>query len=95
MTDETCIRRTLALARRAEGMTSPNPMVGAVLVKNGRIIAEGYHKKAGRSHAEVIAIDKAGIEAAGSTLYVSLEPCCHKDKRTPPCTEKIIAAKIK
>ncbi len=95
MTDEACISRTLALARRAEGMTSPNPMVGAVLVKHGRIIAEGYHKKAGTAHAEVIAIDKAGTDAAGSTLYVSLEPCCHKDKRTPPCTEKIIAAKIK
>jgi diaminohydroxyphosphoribosylaminopyrimidine deaminase/5-amino-6-(5-phosphoribosylamino)uracil reductase len=95
MTDEACIRRTLSLARRAEGMTSPNPMVGAVLVKHGRIIAEGYHKKAGTAHAEVIAIEKAGMDAAGSTLYVSLEPCCHKDKRTAPCTEKIIAAKIK
>lgn len=95
MTDEACIRRALSLARRAEGMTSPNPMVGAVLVKHGRIIAEGYHKKAGTAHAEVIVIEKAGTDAAGSTLYVSLEPCCHKDKRTPPCTEKIIAAKIK
>lgn len=95
MTDVACIRRTLALARRAEGMTSPNPMVGAVLVKHGRIVAEGYHKRAGTAHAEVIAIEKAGMNAAGSTLYVSLEPCCHTDKRTPPCTEKIIAAKIK
>jgi diaminohydroxyphosphoribosylaminopyrimidine deaminase / 5-amino-6-(5-phosphoribosylamino)uracil reductase len=95
MNDEACIRRTLALARRAEGMTSPNPIVGAVLVKHGRIIAEGYHKKAGTAHAEVIAIEKAGNDTSGSTLYVSLEPCCHKDKRTPPCTQKIIAAKIK
>ncbi|MBI5848342.1 MAG: bifunctional diaminohydroxyphosphoribosylaminopyrimidine deaminase/5-amino-6-(5-phosphoribosylamino)uracil reductase RibD [Nitrospirae bacterium] len=95
MTDEACIRRTLALARRAEGMTSPNPMVGAVLVKHGRIIAEGYHRKAGTAHAEVIAIGKAGPDATGSTLYVSLEPCCHKDKRTPPCTETIIMAGIK
>jgi len=94
MTDEALIRRTLALARGAEGMTSPNPMVGALLVKHGRIIAEGYHKKAGTAHAEVIAIEKAGVDAAGSTLYVSLEPCCHKDKRTPPCTEKIEAAGI-
>jgi len=69
-------------------------MVGAVVVKHGRIIAEGYHRKAGTAHAEVIAIEKAGMDAAGSTLYVSLEPCCHKDKRTPPCTEMIIAAKI-
>lgn len=76
-------------------MTSPNPMVGAVLVNNGRVISEGYHKRAGTAHAEVIAIEKAGMNAAGSTLYVSLEPCCHKDKRTPPCTEKIIATGIK
>lgn len=95
MTDEAYIRRTLALARRAEGMTSPNPMVGALLVKRGRIIAEGYHKKAGTAHAEVIAIEKAGPDASDSTLYVSLEPCCHKDKRTPPCTEKIRSAGIK
>ncbi|MBI5632010.1 MAG: bifunctional diaminohydroxyphosphoribosylaminopyrimidine deaminase/5-amino-6-(5-phosphoribosylamino)uracil reductase RibD [Nitrospirae bacterium] len=94
MTDEACIRRTLTLARRAEGMTSPNPMVGAVLVKHGKIIAEGYHRKAGTPHAEVIAIEKAGLDASGATLYVSLEPCCHKDKRTPPCTETIIAAGI-
>ncbi len=95
MTDEVYIRRTLALARRAAGMTSPNPMVGALLVKHDRVIAEGYHKKAGTAHAEVVAIEKAGAAAAGSTLYVSLEPCCHKDKRTPPCTKKIIESKIK
>lgn len=95
MTDEFYMRRTLTLAKRASGFTSPNPMVGAVIVKQGRIIAEGFHKKAGTAHAEVIAIDAAGKAAAGSTLYVSLEPCCHKDKRTPPCTDKIIAAKIK
>jgi diaminohydroxyphosphoribosylaminopyrimidine deaminase/5-amino-6-(5-phosphoribosylamino)uracil reductase len=69
-------------------------MVGAVLVKQDRIIAEGYHKKAGTPHAEAIAIDAAGSSAVGSTLYVTLEPCCHKDKRTPPCTEKIIRSKI-
>jgi diaminohydroxyphosphoribosylaminopyrimidine deaminase/5-amino-6-(5-phosphoribosylamino)uracil reductase len=95
MTDEEYIRRTLVLAKRAVGRTSPNPMVGALLVKQGKIISEGYHKKAGTAHAEVVAIERAGKEAAGSTLYVSLEPCCHKDKRTPPCTEKIIAAGIK
>jgi diaminohydroxyphosphoribosylaminopyrimidine deaminase/5-amino-6-(5-phosphoribosylamino)uracil reductase len=70
-------------------------MVGALLVRQGRIVAEGYHKKAGTPHAEVIAIDHAGDRAAGSTLYVTLEPCCHKDKRTPPCTDKIIAAGIR
>ncbi|MDA8077982.1 MAG: bifunctional diaminohydroxyphosphoribosylaminopyrimidine deaminase/5-amino-6-(5-phosphoribosylamino)uracil reductase RibD [Nitrospiraceae bacterium] len=95
MTDASLIRRTLSIAGRARGRTSPNPLVGAVLVKNGRIIAEGYHKKAGTPHAEVIAIDRAGGKARGSTLYVSLEPCCHKDKRTPPCTRKIIDAGIR
>jgi diaminohydroxyphosphoribosylaminopyrimidine deaminase/5-amino-6-(5-phosphoribosylamino)uracil reductase len=95
MTDLFFIRRTLTLAERARGMTSPNPMVGALLVKNGRIISEGYHKKAGTPHAEVIAIDRAGEKAAGATLYVSLEPCCHKDKRTPPCTRKIVASGIR
>ncbi len=94
MTDEFFIKRTLTLAARARGMTSPNPMVGALLVKNGRIISEGFHKKAGTPHAEAIAIGRAGDRAAGATLYVSLEPCCHKDKRTPPCTRKIISAKI-
>jgi diaminohydroxyphosphoribosylaminopyrimidine deaminase/5-amino-6-(5-phosphoribosylamino)uracil reductase len=94
MTDEFFIKRTLTLAARARGMTSPNPMVGALLVRNGKILSEGFHKKAGTPHAEAIAIDRAGERAAGATLYVSLEPCCHKDKRTPPCTQKIIAARI-
>ncbi len=93
--DETSLmKRTLALARRAEGMTSPNPMVGAILVKRGKIIAEGYHKKAGTPHAEAIVIDAAGDMSSGATLYVSLEPCCHREKRTPPCTQKIISSGI-
>ncbi len=95
MNDRFFMRRTLALAARARGKTSPNPMVGAVLVKGGRIVSEGYHKKAGTPHAEVIAIDAAGERAQGATLYVSLEPCCHKDKRTPPCTQKIISSGIR
>jgi len=95
MNDRFFISRTIALAARAKGMTSPNPMVGALLVRNGKIISEGYHKKAGTSHAEVIAIDKAQGKARGSTLYVSLEPCCHKAKRTPPCTQKIISSGIR
>jgi diaminohydroxyphosphoribosylaminopyrimidine deaminase/5-amino-6-(5-phosphoribosylamino)uracil reductase len=95
VTTEFYMKKALALAARARGMTSPNPMVGAVLVKNGKVIAEGYHKKAGTPHAEVIAIDSAGHRAKGSTLYVSLEPCCHKEKRTPPCTRKIISCGIK
>jgi diaminohydroxyphosphoribosylaminopyrimidine deaminase/5-amino-6-(5-phosphoribosylamino)uracil reductase len=95
MDDKFIMKRALALAARAKGKTSPNPMVGSLLVKNNRIISEGFHKRAGTPHAEVIAIDKAGQKAAGSTLYVTLEPCCHKDKRTPPCTEKIISSGIK
>jgi len=95
MHDALYMKRALSLALRAQGMTSPNPMVGAVLVKKGIIISEGYHKKAGTPHAEVIAIDAAGKQAAGSTLYVTLEPCCHKDKRTPPCTEKIAASGVR
>ncbi len=88
------MRRALDLARKAEGQTSPNPMVGAVIVKSRKVIAEGYHKKAGLPHAEMVALRKAGSKAKGATLYVSLEPCCHHGK-TPPCTEAIIAAGIK
>lgn len=88
------MRRALVLAAKALGMTSPNPMVGAVLVRNGRIIGEGFHKKAGTPHAEVNAIADADGDVSGATLYVSLEPCCHKDKRTPPCTEAIVSSGI-
>ncbi len=93
-TDIKFMQRALALAAKAKGMTSPNPMVGAVLVKNGKIIAEGFHKRPGTPHAEAIAIDRAGQEAANSSLYVTLEPCCHVDKRTPPCTKAILNARI-
>ncbi len=95
MNDVIYMRRALALAKRAWGMTSPNPMVGAVIVRNNNIIAEGFHKKPGTDHAEVVAIDKAGEAASGATLYVTLEPCCHTDKRTPPCTKKIIETGIR
>ena len=94
MQDAIYMRRALSLARRARGMTSPNPMVGAVLIKNGRILAEDYHRKAGTPHAEALAIAKAGDKARGSTLYINLEPCCHMEKRTPPCTKAIIRAGI-
>jgi diaminohydroxyphosphoribosylaminopyrimidine deaminase/5-amino-6-(5-phosphoribosylamino)uracil reductase len=94
MNDELFIKKTLALAARARGQTSPNPMVGALIVKGGRIVSEGYHKKAGAPHAEVMAIEKAGAETVGSTLYTSLEPCCHQDKRTPPCTDRIVNSGI-
>jgi diaminohydroxyphosphoribosylaminopyrimidine deaminase / 5-amino-6-(5-phosphoribosylamino)uracil reductase len=83
--------RALELARK--GKTSPNPMVGAVLVKNNRIIAEGFHSRAGGPHAEVVALRKAGGKARGADLYVNLEPCCHVG-RTPPCTDAIIQSGV-
>lgn len=88
------MKMALKLAERARGETSPNPLVGAVIVKDGIIAGKGYHKKAGEKHAEIIALEKAGNKAKGGTLYINLEPCCHKGK-TPPCTEKIIASGIK
>jgi len=95
MNNISIMKRVLRLAGKASGMTSPNPMVGAVLVKNGKIITEDYHRKPGAPHAEALVIDKAGEKAKGATLYVNLEPCCHTDKRTPPCTKAIIKAGIK
>ena len=89
------MNRAITLSTRARGVTSPNPMVGAVIVKDGKIIAEGYHRRPGTPHAEALAITAAGEKARASTLYVSLEPCCHTDKRTPPCTKTIIDAGIK
>lgn len=87
--------RCIELARQAEGRTSPNPMVGAVVVDDqGRIIAEGFHQKAGEPHAEVIALDQAGDTARGATLFVSLEPCCHHGK-TPPCSDRVIKSGVK
>jgi len=84
----------LRLARRRLGRTSPNPVVGAVIVKEGRVVGEGYHRAAGEPHAEVEAIRAAGSEAKGSDLFVTLEPCNHHG-RTPPCTEAILEAGIK
>ena len=95
MDDEFYIKRALKLAAKAQGMTSPNPMVGAIIVKDGKLISEDFHRKAGDRHAEVLAIEKAGKKARGSTLYVNLEPCCHTEKRTPPCTKAILNAGIK
>ena len=90
MNDTLYMKRALTLAAKARGMTSPNPMVGAVLVKNEKIIAEDYHRRAGTPHAEALVLAEAGEKAQGSTLYVTLEPCCHTEKRTPPCTKDII-----
>lgn len=89
----TFMRRALDLARRAEGRTRPNPAVGAVLVRGGEIVGEGFHPQAGAPHAEIFALRAAGESARGATLYVTLEPCCHTG-RTAPCTEAIIAAGV-
>lgn len=86
--------RAVELAKKGTGKTFPNPVVGAVIVKNKKIIGEGYHKKAGLAHAEIIALRKAGKEAKGADLYVSLEPCAHYGK-TPPCVKTIIKHGIK
>ncbi len=88
------MNRALNLARRGEAQASPNPMVGAVLVRDGRIVGEGFHTYAGVRHAEAIALEAAGDAARGATLYVNLEPCCHTG-RTSPCTEKLIAAGVR
>ena len=87
--------RALKLAARGRGRTSPNPMVGAVVVSGGRIVGEGFHRKAGASHAEVIALQAAGPRARDGTLYVTLEPCSHTRKRTPPCVPAIMAAGLR
>jgi len=87
------MKRALELAALARGHTSPNPMVGAVLVKDGQVMGEGFHRRAGEPHAEVHALRQAGEAARGATLYVNLEPCAHYG-RTPPCTRELIAAGI-
>src|SRR5438270_249642 len=88
------LRRAIELAREARGMTSPNPLVGAVIVKDGRVIGEGFHAAAGLPHAERAALGACSQDPAGATMYVSLEPCCHTG-RTPPCTDAIVEARIK
>src|SRR3989339_616248 len=88
------MREALDLARSAEGRTTPDPMVGAVLVKQGRILSVGYHGEVATPHAEAWAIQKAGDGARGGTLYVTLEPCCHYGNN-PPCADTIIGAGIK
>jgi diaminohydroxyphosphoribosylaminopyrimidine deaminase/5-amino-6-(5-phosphoribosylamino)uracil reductase len=91
--DEKYMRQTIALSRRYWGLSSPNPAVGALVVKDGRILARGVHKKAGQLHGEALALAKAGPSARGATLYVNLEPCNHLG-RTPPCTRAILQAGI-
>jgi len=92
--DEAFMRRALALAERARGLTSPNPMVGAVVVRDGEVVGEGFHPRAGAPHAEVEALQAAGSRARGATLYVTLEPCNHHG-RTPPCAPVVQAAGVR
>jgi diaminohydroxyphosphoribosylaminopyrimidine deaminase / 5-amino-6-(5-phosphoribosylamino)uracil reductase len=89
--------RALALAAKGEGQVRPNPLVGAVVVKNGIIVGQGFHRYEGIKHAEVLALEEAGHQARGATVYVNLEPCCHRGvgKRTPPCCDALIAAQVK
>lgn len=93
MAEEQFMKRAIELAKQGSGWTAPNPLVGAVVVKNGRVIGEGYHRKYGELHAERNALAACSEDPAGATLYVTLEPCCHYGK-TPPCTEIIIEKKI-
>jgi diaminohydroxyphosphoribosylaminopyrimidine deaminase/5-amino-6-(5-phosphoribosylamino)uracil reductase len=94
MDHEFFMKKALALAKKGQGYTSPNPMVGAVIVKDGEVKGKGFHQSVGQAHAEVNAIEDAGTQAKGATLYVNLEPCNHTGK-TPPCTRKILEAGIK
>ncbi len=93
MDDKYYMQQAIDLAARGEGFTSPNPVVGAVVIKKDRIVGRGWHEAAGRPHAEVVAIDDAGSQAKGADLYVTLEPC-HHTGRTPPCTRKILESGI-
>lgn len=85
----------LRLAAKGQGTTSPNPMVGAVVVKQGRIVGQGFHLRPGTPHAEILALQRAGTQARGATLYVTLEPCCHLKKRTPPCVPEVLRSGVR
>jgi diaminohydroxyphosphoribosylaminopyrimidine deaminase/5-amino-6-(5-phosphoribosylamino)uracil reductase len=92
--DDRWMQRALVLARRGEALASPNPMVGALLVQNGRVVGEGFHTYARLKHAEILALESAGRRARGATLYTNLEPCSHRG-RTGPCADAIIAAGVR
>ena len=92
--DHKFMSRALLLAKNGVYTTSPNPNVGCVLVKDGEVVGEGWHEKAGEAHAEINALKQAGNKAEGATAYVTLEPCCHQGK-TPPCSDALITAKVK
>ncbi len=92
--DEQWMRRALRLAEKGRGRTSPNPMVGAILVKDSKVVGEGYHAKAGEAHAEIVALQQAASRALGATLYLNLEPCAHFGK-TPPCAPRVVEEGVK
>lgn len=92
MSDLAFMQLALQLAEFGVGDVNPNPLVGAVIVSDGEIVGRGYHRRYGGPHAEVFALEEAGRRASGATLYVTLEPCCHHAKKTPPCTDRIVAA---
>ena len=92
--DELYLKRCFELAAKGAGTVSPNPLFGTVIVKNGEVIGEGYHKKYGEAHAEVDAFNNLKEDGEGATLYCNLEPCCHTNKQTPPCVPLIISKKI-
>src|SRR5689334_21403189 len=92
--DRAWMRRALELAERGRGWVEPNPLVGAVVVRDGRAVGEGWHRRYGEAHAEVNALAAAGEAARDSTLYVTLEPCCHHGK-TPPCTDAVLRAGVR
>src|SRR5262249_44706450 len=94
VTAEALMRLALAEAEKGRGRTHPNPAVGALVVRRGRVIARGHHERAGLPHAEVNALRSAGARARGADVYVTLEPCNHQG-RTPPCTEALIAAGVR
>ena len=94
MSDNYFMQMALELARKGKGQTSPNPMVGAVIVKGNRVIARGWHQHCGADHAEIVALKKAGARSRGAKLYVTLEPCFHYG-RTPPCVDKVIKSGIR
>lgn len=92
--DESFMKHALVLAKKGKGKVFPNPMVGSIVVKNGKTIARGYHSRFGAEHAEVKTIKRAGQNARGATIFVNLEPCCHYGK-TPPCTKVLIESGIR
>lgn len=92
--DEKFMRQAIALAMRGRGKVEPNPLVGCVIARNGRVIGQGYHQRYGEAHAEPNALASCTESPAGADVYVTLEPCCHMNKKTPPCVPKLIAAKV-